>query len=188
MKLSKIKASQTEVRIRLGLTLQGCELLVGSIRGLWKAAQSFVRPSSGTVTYRKWPAIITVRSFIYLFWKNKATYSLRSNPEHTGNKTEQQFGFHIEKQRDVFIPVALLLEWSLPGPFRGSAMEMFSWFVLTHFSLDREDRSQSHRPSSKSQSWNPSGNHTINWFTESKGKIWHVLYSAVSCGSVYEDF
>ena len=40
------------------LTLQGCELLVGSRRGLWKAAQSIERPPSGTVTYRKWPAII----------------------------------------------------------------------------------------------------------------------------------
>lgn len=59
--------------------------------------------------------------------------------------------------KSAFKPVAVLLEWSLPGPLRGSEIEMFSWLVLTHFSLDREDRSHSHRPSSKSQRLNPSG-------------------------------
>lgn len=49
-------------------TLQGCELLVGSNRGLWKAAQSFVRPPSGTVTYRKWPAMITIRILLLIFY------------------------------------------------------------------------------------------------------------------------
>lgn len=69
------------------------------------------------------------------------------------------------KKKNTFKPVALLLEWSLPGPFRGSEREMFSWFVLTHFSLDREVRSQSHRSSSKSQRRNPSAGHTMNSLT-----------------------
>lgn len=51
-----------------------------------------------------------MRSFIYLFFmyvKDKVTYS---HTEHTGSETEQQYGFHGEKQKDNFKPVALLLE------------------------------------------------------------------------------
>lgn len=79
-------------------------------------------------------------------------------------------------KQNTFKPVALLLEWSLPGPFRGSEREMFSWFVLTHFSLDREVRSQSHRSSSKSQRLNPSEDHTMNSFTDSKSVSQILLY------------
>lgn len=49
-------------------------------------------------------------------------------------------------------PDALFLEWSLPGPFKGSMVEIFVWFVLTHFSLEIDLRSQSPRSSSKSLS------------------------------------
>lgn len=112
-----------------------------------------------------------------MYVKNKVN---DSHTEHTGSETEQQYGFHGEKHTDHFKPVALLLEWSLPGPFRGSVMEMFSWFVLTHFSLDREDRSHSHRSSSKSQRLNPSGDHTMNSFTDSEGKFDKICSSGVS--------
>lgn len=49
------------------------------------------------------------------------------------------------------IPDAELLEWSLPGPFRGSVLVICVWFVLTHFNDESDLRSQMHRPSSKSQ-------------------------------------
>ena len=63
------------------------------------------------------------------------------------------------------IPVTLLLEWSLPGPFRGSVMERLCWFVLTHFRLESEVRFHSHIPSSKSQTLNPPGD-TTKWITD----------------------
>lgn len=42
------------------LTLQGWELFVSSSGWLWNEAQSFERPASGTVTYKKWPSLETI--------------------------------------------------------------------------------------------------------------------------------
>lgn len=152
--------------------MQGWELLVGSSGWLWNAAQSFERPASGTVTYKKWPALETI--FVNYWYRS------------------MQSCLHRLKHQDCFTPVTLLLEWSLPGPFSGSEREMFSWLVLIHFSLEMEDRFHSQRPSSKLH--NPPGDHKIKYYLNTmvphnatQGSRQKQLYCSlvVVCGTQY---
>lgn len=116
------------------LTLQGCVLLVGFSRGLWKLAQSCLKSPSGKVTYRKCPEITPSRKIV---------------------KTNKQPDKHLwSGEPKCSWPAAVFLEWSLPGP--SLLEEMLIWLVLNHLSEDRVLRSQSHRPSSKSQRWKSS--------------------------------
>lgn len=120
--------------------MQGCVLLVGWSGGLWKAAQSIERPASGTVTYRKWP--VTLIIFCY------STVMLKALVRSCNFRPSCQ---RLSNGSIFRIPDAVLVEWSLPGPFKGSDLEMFSWLVFFHFSLESDLRSQSHWSLSKSQ-------------------------------------
>lgn len=57
----------------------------------------------------------------------------------------------LQVKGQLQVPEAEFLEWSLPGPLRGSDIEIFIWLVLIHFNDEIDLMSHLHRSFSKLQ-------------------------------------
>lgn len=123
----------------IGHTRQGSVLLVGARRGLWKEVHSFFH-SSGLVTYKKWPMGKNMQMFNVTTLKKKITLLY----------LDIQVFPLVSAKTGLQVPEAEFVEWSLPGPFRGSDIEIDICCALVQFSVDKVLKSHPQRSSSKS--------------------------------------